>query len=203
MYRSFMHQNSTISPGESTKLLSIIFLKVKRKELQAKSAATEAIRDRAGLAIELLDEIPEDAQRAKMVEFGPDYSLRVEQAHSKPLFPTSDPVKNPPIKNPTGKTKAQIAADATRERLQSELRQNTRARVDPFLVLEKPRPSLGLKLLKRKQADGSSATSMESDEGQKLQKAETKANETPGTGSIGLVQPGISLGLDGYDSEEG
>lgn len=135
-----------------------------------------------------------------MIEFGPDYSLRIEQAHSKPLFPLSEPTVKFSPKQPTRKTKAQIAADTTREKLQSQLRQNTRARVDPFLVLDKPRPSLGLKLLKRKQAEGNPVDDREGDEGLGFQKVGATAEEISVMSSIGLVQPGVSLGLDGYDS---
>lgn len=184
-----------IPPLFSTKQL----LKAERKDLQAKSAATKAIRDRAGLAIELLDEIPEDAQRAKMVEFGPDYSQRIKQAHSRPLFAISGPVGQSSPKSSSGKTKAQITADATREKLQSELRQNTRARVDPFLILDKPRPVLGPKLTKRKQTDGSSTVNGESDR----QGTGTTVGKTPVASSVGCLQPGVSLGLDGYDSDLG
>lgn len=174
-------------------------MKAERKDLQAKSAATKAIRDRVCLAIELLDEIPEDAQRAKMVEFGPDYSQRIEQAHSRPLFAISEPVGKSSPKTSAGKTKAQIAADTTREKLQSELRQNTRARVDPFLILDKSRPVSGPKLMKRKQTDGSSAVNGESDG----QRAVTTVGKTPVASSVGYLQPGVSLGLDGYDSDLG
>lgn len=179
--------------------LTFRLLKAERKEIQDKSAATEAIRDRVGLAIRLLDEIPEDAQKAKMVEFGHGYTQRIEQAHSRPLFPISEPGGKSLPKCSTGKTKAQIAADATREKLQSELIQNTRARVDPFLVLDKPRPGLGPKLMKRKQADSNSVVNREGNR-QGIKRAGTTAGKTPVAGHF---QPGVSLGLDGYDSDLG
>lgn len=177
-------------------------MKAERKDLQAKSTTTKAIRDRLGLATELLDETPEDAQRAKMVEFGPSYSQRIEQAHSRPLFPISEPVGKSLPNISAGKTKAQIAADAVREKLQSELRQNTRARVDPFLILDKPRPGLGPKLTKRKQTDSNSIANEEGDK-QELQRAGTTTGKTPIASSTGHLQPGVSLGLDGYDSDLG
>ncbi|KAH0614876.1 uncharacterized protein H6S33_000512 [Morchella sextelata] len=184
-------------PYEYSRKMRKIF-RAERKELQEKSAATEAIRERAGLAIELLDEIPEDAQKAKLIEFGPDYSQKIDQAHSKPLFPVPEPVKRILGQSSTGKTKAQTAADTTRERLQTQLRQNTRARVDPFLhsVLDKTRPSLNLKLLKRKQADNNS---MVEDETERFPDATTEKASI--LNSVGSVRPGVSLGLDGYESE--
>lgn len=182
-------------------------LQTQRKELQAKHAATEAIRDRAGLHIELLDEIPEDARRAGLVEFGPDYGQMIESARAKPLFPTLstttalDSAKGTGAgRNSVGKTKAQLAVEAAREKLQSELRQNTRARVDPFLVYDKPRPVLGLKLLKRKLAE----TEVGSPPG-----GESDASRDPGPpplgralNDVGVVQPGVSLGLGAYDSDD-
>lgn len=152
--------------------------------------------------IELLDEIPEDAQRAKMVEFGPSYSQRIEQAHLRPLFTIPEPVGKPPPKNLTGKTKVQIAADAARDKLQNELRQNTRARVDPFLVLDKSRPGLGPKPVKRKQANSNLVTNREG-ERQEPQRVGTLLGKTPVVSSVGNLQPGVSLGLDGYDSDLG
>lgn len=189
-------------PLESRAKTIPLHLKAERKELQAKLAATEAIRDRAGLAIELLDEIPEDAQRAKLVEFGPDYSQRIEKAHSRPLFRIPESAKKPLGHNSTGKTKAQISADATKEKLQSDLRQNTRARVDPFLVLDKPRPGLGLKLLKRKQADNSPVASNEVG-GHDFRGLDSRMGKVPVVSSMGFVEPGVSLGLDGYESDDG
>lgn len=174
-------------------------LKAERKELQNKSAATEAIRERIGLATELLDETPEDVQRAKMVEFGFSNTQSIKQAHSRPLFPIPEPVGKYSPKCSTAKTKAQIAADDTREKLQIELRQNTRARVDPFLVLDKPRSILGPRLAKRKHVDSNPVVNVEFNK----QEEGTAAGKTTTVGSVGDSQPGVSLGLDGYSSDSG
>lgn len=174
-------------------------MKAERKEFQDKSAATEAIRERIGLTTRLLDETPEDVQRAKMVEFGFGYIQNIEQVHSRPLFPIAEPVSRYSPKFSTGKTKAQIAADATREKLQSELRQNTRARVDPFLVLDKPRSGPGPGPMKRKYGDRNPMVNMKRDR----QRAGTGAGNTTVRGSAGDSGPGVSLGLDGYNSDLG
>ena len=128
-----------------------------RKVLQEKAAATEAIRDRAGLAIALLDESPLDAQRAQLVEFGPDCEQMIRQARSKPLFGDCNQavgsrqgaVKGTPKSTLKGKLKSEQSIERTRETLQKDLMRNTRAAIDPFLTpLDRPR--IGIPLHKRR-----------------------------------------------------
>ncbi|KAG0125472.1 CWC16 protein [Tuber indicum] len=200
-----------LDPYEHSRKMRRVF-REKRKELQAKDAANEAIRDRAGLHIELLDEIPEDKTRAQLVEFGPDYGDKVEEARTKPLFATTttattttarDSAKKASKWDTAGKTKAQLAAGAAREKLQSEIRRNTRARVDPFLSTDKPKVGLEFKLLKRKYMEAGPETEPE------LQSDDARDGEQPGeppkktaAGGIGRVQPGVSLGLGAYESDD-
>ena len=201
-----------LDPYEHSRKMRRVF-REKRKELQAKDAANEAIRDRAGLHVELLDEIPEDKIRAQLVEFGPDYGDKVEEARTKPLFPTAatttataarDSAKGASKRDTAGKTKAQLAAEAAREKLQSEIRRNTRARVDPFLSFDKPKVGLEFKLLKRKHVGTGPETETELEPRSCAQDGE-QLYEPPGEAAadgIGRVQPGISLGLGAYESDD-
>lgn len=119
--------------------------------MEEKATAAEAIKDRAGLAIELLDEAPEDAVRAKLVTFGPDHERKVFEAHSKPLFERNMAPKTTDTTQTKGKLKSQQASDRTRGALQKDLMRNTRAAIDPFLAHnDRPRPDLGIKINKRK-----------------------------------------------------
>jgi len=201
-----------LDPYEHSRKMRKVF-REKRKELQAKDAANEAIRDRAGLHIELLDEIPEDKIRAQLVEFGPDYGDKVEEARTKPLFPTAattaatagrDSAKGASKRDTAGKTKAQLAAEAAREKLQSEIRRNTRARVDPFLSFDKPKVGLEFKLLKRKHAEAGTETETEPGP-QSCSRDGEQPDDPPreaAADGIGHVQPGVSLGLGAYESDD-
>ena len=114
-----------------------------------KDANTEAILDRAGLSIKLLDELPEDARLAKLIEFGGiDDEQRMFEAHSKPLF--EQEAHNRPTSSTKGKLKTQQAMEKTKEALQKNLVRNTRAAMDPFLQHDRPRPGPGIKIYKRK-----------------------------------------------------
>lgn len=130
-------------------------VQAERKVLAEKSAAAEAIKDRAGLAIELLDETPEDAQRAKLIEFGPEHTL--DHCLTKSLFHTDPPVRDRAagLKDGKGKLKSRLATEKTKEELQKNLVRNTRAAIDPFLAQHesRPRPVLGIKIQKRKAMD--------------------------------------------------
>ncbi|RPA96714.1 hypothetical protein L873DRAFT_1211238 [Choiromyces venosus 120613-1] len=201
-----------LDPYEHSRKMRKVF-REKRKELQAKDAATEAIRDRAGLHIELLDEIPEDKVRAQLVEFGPDYGDKVEEARTKPLFATitttttaaKDSSAKTSKRDTAGKTKAQLATEAAREKLQSEIRRNTRARVDPFLSFDKPKLGLEFKLLKRKHVEEvgpeTEPEKIHSDTRDKG-KPDEKPKQVAAPNVIGHVQPGISLGLSAYESDD-
>lgn len=161
--------------------------------LNEKAAAAEAILDRAGLSIELLDETPEDAQRAKLIDFGPDYEQKILHAHSKPLFEKEQEDRRHIVSSASqkGKLKSQQAVEKTKENLQKDLMRNTRAAIDPFLGQhDRPRPGLGIKILKRKARDISSDPQNEKDViGVEKNMVEEEKQRTQ-----------ISLGLD-YSSE--
>ncbi|KAG6010905.1 hypothetical protein E4U21_002575 [Claviceps maximensis] len=66
--------------------------RVGRKERERDELATQALRDKMGLSIELVPETEEDAQRAKLVDFGSGYERHgAEMALAKPLFGTASP----------------------------------------------------------------------------------------------------------------
>jgi len=142
------------------------------------------------LSIELLDESPEDVQRAKLVEFGPDFDQKIEQAYVKPLFEKESEAK-PSSAAQVRKLKSQHAMENTRDNLQRSLVRNTRAAVDPFLTQERPRSSIGLRI-KRKARDVSTDVSSDAD----VAAQETEGGEKGDSGATP-----VSLGLDGYDSE--
>lgn len=165
--------------------------------LADKAAATEAILDRTGLAIKLLDEAPEDAQRAKLIDFGPEHSL--DHHLTKSLFEKEPPAdrRTERITDAKGKLKSRIAVERTKEELQKSLVRNTRAVIDPFLGQhERPRSGLGIRIQKRKAKDMGATepprNSAEPDTGKTVGQKPERAN--------GVQKPQMSLGLD-YSSE--
>lgn len=80
--------------------------RVERKLREKKLAGTEALKNRLGLAMDVLDESNDDVQRAKLIDFGADISVPFH-----PLF----------------------QQDKEGSGLRCRLEQNTRLAVDPFL----------------------------------------------------------------------
>ncbi|TGZ78224.1 DUF572-domain-containing protein [Ascodesmis nigricans] len=169
-------------PYEHSRKMRRVF-RAERKELKAKAAANEAIRDRAGLAIELLDESPEDAQRAKLVEFGPslDDDTLVKEAQARPLFAKHDYGKNELRITPN--TRKREAPGLIKEALGRDLRKNTRAAVDPFLT---PQDWSRPRSLKRKSCE--------------TEEPERKAQVAPQ--ELHELIPKSGPGLVDYDSDE-
>jgi hypothetical protein len=104
-----------------------------RKERQDAEVRGDALKDKLSLGIELVEEIPDDAQRAQFIEFGHD--LPKEIGDGKPLFDrkSSSHSKFPPERGKRTKrlTEEDLAA-AKKAQLQRRLTGNTRAAVDPF-----------------------------------------------------------------------
>lgn len=105
-----------------------------RKGLEAKDRNREELADRLGLHIDVLDEVPEDGQRAALMQYGgleSSMESTVALTTSKPLFAeVQAQVAKPSIDM---KTKTQIKAEKSKTILQQQLKGNTRAIVDPFL----------------------------------------------------------------------
>ena len=103
-----------------------------RKARQGREKITEALRERMGLGIELLEETEEDRRRAGFVEFGAvSGDQAMVRATNKPLFEeVGNMAKKSAKKDKT--TKADLAQQKAEE-LRKELGNNTRAVIDPFL----------------------------------------------------------------------
>ncbi|KAF2669818.1 DUF572-domain-containing protein [Microthyrium microscopicum] len=127
--------------------------RVERKDLQEKDQNREELAERLGLAIDVLDEVAEDGQRAALMSYGEtDISAErnVTVSVSRPLFDKGRNQEAVPTTVST--TKAQKKTAESISSLKKDLRGNTRAVVDPFLN-ENPRtPKSGQRLagVKRK-----------------------------------------------------
>ncbi|KAL7932683.1 CWC16 protein [Trichoderma chlorosporum] len=163
--------------------------RVGRKEREKMAAATEDLKERMGLGIELLPEREEDAKRAALVDFGtrPEGEGEEDKALSKPLFASTTINSSAKTKKSSStsvkkdtRLKAEKEASRRKESFVADVISNTRAIHDPFLIQHNnpdkaaasSRPSLGI-VKKRKRVDG------EPDD-----RPETKAPLTVG----GLVQ---------------
>lgn len=103
--------------------------RVGRKEREREADATEGLKDRMSLGIDLVPAIEDDARRAKLIDFGPADDGGKDRALSRPLF------DNTKMKStPKGKLKGEKEAERRKDNLVSELIGNTRAAKDPFLL---------------------------------------------------------------------
>ncbi|KAL8723263.1 MAG: hypothetical protein Q9225_000385 [Loekoesia sp. 1 TL-2023] len=116
-------------PYAASRKLRKVF-RADRKVREKDDERTEDLKDRMSFGGELLAESEEDKRRAGFVDFGVvDGEVDVVKAKSKPLFAS--------------------AGQKRRGGLQSELKNNTRAAVDPFLSADKP-SSTAAPLIKRR-----------------------------------------------------
>ncbi|KAM6481132.1 CWC16 protein [Trichoderma sp. SZMC 28011] len=146
--------------------------RVGRKEREKAAAATEDLKERMGLGLDLLPEREEDAKRAALVDFGsrPDGEDEEDKALSKPLFAslttTSSRAKaqqksSSSLAMKDTRLKAEKVASRRKETFVADVISNTRAAQDPFLVQPNSdkaannRPSFGI-VKKRKRVDGES-----------------------------------------------
>lgn len=185
--------------------------RVGRKEREIAAAATEDLKDRMGLGIDLLPEREDDAQRAALVDFG---SAGAEQdgggvkALSKPLFATSSSTaartttntdsttttqKNKLLTSIKGtRSKAEKEASRRKETFVAEFISNTRAAQDPFLGGGSDRAtnkvSLGI-IKKRKRVNGEASGD------------EKHAEEPEAKVAVSAPAPTSAVGLVEYDSD--
>ncbi|KAL8687356.1 MAG: hypothetical protein Q9218_006449 [Villophora microphyllina] len=123
-------------PYAASKKLRRAF-RVERKARQREDARTEDLKDKLSLGMDLLAESEEDRRRAGFVDFGVvDGETTIVKAKSKPLFGSTFPTESNGKK--TAMTRMSTGVRDTREILQSELGNNTRAAMDPFLTHDKP-----------------------------------------------------------------
>lgn len=123
--------------------------RAERKVRHRHQREKEAIQDRLGLGIELLDETEADRQAASLVEFGDDDDARAgdtteiaRKVAARPLFGNSHahhPLKGsvhtgalPKSGSNRMNTKVAISSANSKLLLQKELESNTRAAMDPF-----------------------------------------------------------------------
>ncbi|KAL6902774.1 CWC16 protein [Trichoderma evansii] len=142
--------------------------RVGRKEREKAAAATEDLKDRMGLGIDLLPEREDDAKRAALIDFGSRGEDEKDgdggiKALSKPLFATSSTnTESTTTQKQTSSSikdtrpKAEKEASQRKETFVAEFISNTRAAQDPFLSggdRATNRVSLGI-IKKRKRIDG-------------------------------------------------
>lgn len=112
-----------------------------RKVRERNEEATEDLKGRMSLGIDLLEETEEDRRRAALVEFRDlGENGAIARAEAKPLFESAHSKVVKPGKHrvkKSRKTKALEEAERRRETLRLTLSDNTRAVTDPFLVAEK------------------------------------------------------------------
>lgn len=107
-----------------------------RKERLREEGVKEALKERFGLDLEIADEKEEDRKRAKLIEFGVDdadgdVEAAALRAAARPLFEEKSKSMSPTNAG-KGKTKAERAAEISKQLLQQKLKGNTRAAMDPF-----------------------------------------------------------------------
>lgn len=147
LYRA--NERAWEDPGEANRRLRRGF-RVERKVRARQAEATQALQERMGLGVELLEETEGDRKRAGNVEFGEvSRDIAMTKAQSKPLFTLEKQVvKKSPAK--VKKKGAKATEEERKETLRKELGQNTRAVLDPFLSDQKSR-STPIRLVKRNQ----------------------------------------------------
>jgi len=166
-------------PYEASRMVRKGFRR-ERKERVRERDKEEGIQSRLGLGLELVPERPEDARRAKLIEFG---DFKEEDAMARPLFKTEDAKAANDGRDTADKRQKMILdADRKRQLLEKQLRDNTRAARNPFDV---------------QQTVISSSTSAS-------KKARSRADadlntDTAGSASSGPKQTAVSLVA--YDSE--
>lgn len=138
-------------PGEANRRLRKVF-RVGRKEREKNGKATESLKDRMSLGMDLLEETKDDRKRAGFVEFGEAGGEgAIAKAKSRPLFADIRTLDKPLAKK-IKTTKTVLEAEKRRDILRKELADNTRVSLDPFLSMDKPNVQAlgGFPLIQRK-----------------------------------------------------
>ncbi|KPM42573.1 hypothetical protein AK830_g3986 [Neonectria ditissima] len=104
-----------------------------RKKREGTAVATEALKDRMSLGIDLLPATDDDARHAALIDFGAADDGARDRALSKPLFGGGSPDKKRKAVSKGAMLKSEKEASRRKESLVSELIGNTRAAQDPFL----------------------------------------------------------------------
>lgn len=108
--------------------------RVGRKSRESAAAATEHLKDRMSLGIDLVPATEEDSRHAALIDFGSaDDDYVQDRALSKPLFDLGSSTKKPQSSSKSSMLKSEKEASRRKESLVSELIGNTRVAQDPFL----------------------------------------------------------------------
>ncbi len=122
-------------PYEKSRKLRAEFRTGRRKR-HADEMSGEALKDKFGLGVDILAELPEDSDRVKFVEFGQQgeaaAAATASLSLSKPLF------QNPVTTKLPSRLKSDCSKIGKKELLQNTLQGNTRLATDPFLRHENP-----------------------------------------------------------------
>lgn len=121
-------------PYEKSRQLRRTF-RAERKRLEMIDQANEAIKDRMGLGIDLLEETDEDRLGASLVEFGhTDQDSSLENSRKRPLFQSAHTPQNGVDRSERkALTRSEALAAERKAALSNQLRGNMRATLDPFL----------------------------------------------------------------------
>ncbi|KAF2453832.1 CWC16 protein [Lineolata rhizophorae] len=142
-----MRERDWSDPASANKRLRDAF-RVERKARARKANVTEALKNKLSLGIDLVEENDDDARRAALVEFRPLGGDEARKAATKPLFATSS--ANGDVERGTQKTatpntrpRREREAQNSKLKLQEQLRRNTWAAMDPFLLDSSSTTTLG------------------------------------------------------------
>ena len=155
-------------PGEANRRLRKGF-RAERKVRQRREGATEALRDKFGIGIHLLEESVEDRQKAGLADFAGEDKSAIANS-SRPLFEAPNIAQAPSARTTISKA---LTAAPSREKLKRELGGNTRAAIDPFQVKAISAP--GKPSLRKDSSITTSAQSMD------------ESSKSPATRSTALV----------------
>jgi coiled-coil domain-containing protein 130 len=178
-----------------------------RKKLEKESAATQDLKDKMSLSIDLLPATEMDSMRASLVDFGAsEDSEPPNRALAKPLFPAKPSRKQNAVggesqrsKDKARKLKSEILASKRKESLVSEIIGNTRIARDPFLDGRKALDSISATKfagVKRKKSPLEDCHSP--------QPSQKQSGTSSGSGSSSAPTSAAAAGTSGlvsYDSE--
>lgn len=216
-------------PYENSRKLRKAF-RADRKKREAIQSETEAIKEKYSLGVDLLDETEGDRVRAGVVEFGqesdPGSSLTLpSNLRTKPFFENTSSQHKQIITSKSGQMKNREKKGGLiakkKAQLQRKLQGNTKAAIDPFLLIDESiwqhSPSAAKKRRPSKlENEISTGTRDESDDAaddKPAKNKETRNNETRNEGSAKgngrLLKPSqkpegqipLSSGLVDYGSE--
>jgi coiled-coil domain-containing protein 130 len=162
-----LSEQQWIDPYEQNKKLRKLF-RVGRKQRETDAGVSAALQDKMSLGVDLLPEHEDDIRKAGFIEFRRiDPEKAVDKAVSKPLFNTEDSTTKEKSKSSkhSKKRKAEETLKHKTANLAAEIRDNTRAAMDPFLTGSRssgPRSKpllLGVKKQRRKLEESTVSTS--------------------------------------------